>query len=101
MGLCINFLKLTVSFTLIFLVFNWVEMCEREKGLIGNYFSENSLTTEHIKELLDMLGPGMQEPSVKRGNIFILVSAASVLSKSPAISMLLCHSLQWRNSCVL
>lgn len=76
MGLCINFLKLTVSFTLIFLVFNWVEMCEREKGLIGNYFPESSLTTEHIKELLDMLGPGRQEPSVTRGNIFVLISAA-------------------------
>lgn len=75
MGLCINFLKLTVSFTLIFLVFNWVEMCERKKGLIGNYFSESSLTTEHIKELLDMLGPGRQEPPVTRGNIFVLVSA--------------------------
>lgn len=51
-------------------------MCEREKGLIGNYFPESSLTTEHIKELLDMLGPGRQEPSVTRGNIFVLISAA-------------------------
>lgn len=76
-------------------------MCERENGLIGNYFSERSLTTEHIKELLDMLGPGRQEPSVKRGNIFILVSAASLLSKTPAFSMLLYLSLQWRNSGVL
>lgn len=94
MGLCINFLKLTVSFTLIFLVFNWVEMCEREKGLIGNYFSEGSLTTEHKMKLLDVLGPGRQELSVKRENIFILVSSALFLSKSSAISMLLCLSLQ-------
>lgn len=76
-------------------------MCEREKGLVGNYFSESSLTTEHIKELLDMLGPGRQEPSVKRGNIFVFVSAALFWSKSPAISMLLYLSLQWRNSGVL
>lgn len=100
MGLCINFLKLTVSFTLIFLVFNWFEMCEREKGLIGNYFSESSLTTEHIKKLLDVLGTGSQKRSVKRGNIFVLVSSALFLSKL-SISMLLYLSLQWSNSTVL
>lgn len=94
MGLCINFLKLTVSFTLIFLVFNWVEMCERKKGLIGSYFSETSLTTEHIKKLLNVFGPGRQELFVKMGNILVLVSSALFLSKSSAISMLLYLSLQ-------
>ena len=76
-------------------------MCEREKGLIENYFSETSLTTEHRMELLDTLGPGMQEPSVERGNIFVLVSAALFLSKSCAISMLLHLPFHWRNSGVL
>lgn len=94
MGVCINFLKLTISFTLIFLVFNWVEMCEREKGLIGNCFLESSLTTEHMKKLLDVLGPRRQELSVKRENIYVLVSSALFLRKSSAISMLLYLSSQ-------
>lgn len=76
-------------------------MCEREKGLIGSYFSESSLTTEHIKKLLDVLGTGRQELPVKRGNIFVLVSSALFLSKSSPISMLLYLSLQWSNSAVL
>lgn len=76
-------------------------MCEREKGLIGNYFSESSLTTEHIKKLLDVLGPGRQELSVKRENVFVLVSSALFLNKSSAISMLFYHSFQWSNSAVL
>lgn len=75
-------------------------MCEREKGLIGNYFSESSLTTEHMK-LLDMLGSGRQEPSVKRGDNLVSFSAAWFLSKAPAISISLYFPLQWRNSCVL
>lgn len=57
-------------------------MCERKKGLIGNYFSETSLTTEHIKKLLDVFGPGRQELFVKMGNILVLVSSALFLSKS-------------------
>lgn len=76
-------------------------MCERKKGLIGNYFSETSLTTEHIKKLLDVFGPGRQELFVKMGNILVLVSSALFLSKSYVISMLLYLSLQWRNSGVL
>lgn len=79
MGLCINFLKLTVSFTLIFLVFNWVEMCEREKGLIGNYFSESGLTTEHIKELLDMLEPGEARTFCEKGKYFCIAFCRIVL----------------------
>lgn len=39
--------------------------------------------------MLDVLGTGMQELSVKMGNIFVLVSSALFLSKSSAISMLL------------
>lgn len=75
-------------------------MCEREKGLIGNYFSESSLTTEHIKKLLDMLGSERQEPSVKRGDNLVSFSAAWFLSKAPAISIPLYFPL-WRNSHVL
>lgn len=76
-------------------------MCERKKGLIGSYFSETSLTTEHIKKLLNVFGPGRQELFFKMGNILVLVSSALFLSKSSAISMLLYLSLQWRNSGVL
>lgn len=76
-------------------------MCEREKGLIGSYFSESSLTTEHIKKLLYVLGTGSQELPVDRGNIFVFVSSVFFLSKSSTVSMLLYLSLQWSNSAVL
>lgn len=50
---CIHFLKITVLFTLISLVSNWVEMCERKRALIWNYFSKDGSTTIPIEELID------------------------------------------------
>lgn len=51
---CIYFLKLMVWLTLISLVSNWVEMCERKRALIWNYFSKDGATLIPREKLIDV-----------------------------------------------
>lgn len=51
---CIYYLKLTVLLTLISLVSNWVEMCERKRALIWNYFSKDDSSLIHTEEQIDV-----------------------------------------------
>lgn len=51
---CIYFLKLTVLLTLISLVSNWVEVCERKRALIRSCFSNDGSPVIHIKEIIDV-----------------------------------------------